>query len=126
MSQPNLAPVSPNCSRTKSNNVVRISISTLRAPPLTLSEIVFLMVAHQFCNERAHDLSTARLTSVRTIARLYNSEPRRSLVGVHSCDAMLPASWANSGVIFLPVSKVSDLRARTGVAPTQLRTIRAV
>ena len=48
---------------------------------------------------------SARFTNVPTIARLYCSEPRRSLVGLHSCDAMLPASATNSAVSFLPVIK---------------------
>ena len=59
----------------------------------------------------AYAFAAARLTSVRTIARLYCSEPRRSLVGLHSCEAELPASSTNCGVSFFPLIKALRLCA---------------
>ena len=40
----------------------------------------------------------ARLTSARTMARLYCSDPRRSAMGLHSCEADAAASsWKAFG-----------------------------
>src|SRR6266576_372127 len=49
MSQPSLAPVKPNGSRTRSKRVIRGSTSALRSIPLTLSETVFFI---QLLNSR--------------------------------------------------------------------------